>query len=188
MTSMHSLLGLALAAAAAASLVVPPAATADVATCTFSAVVNLRTPIRNLPQLGGDAEYSLSGPIGCVYTDATGQGAGTAYETNGTIVSSGLYRNQVCLSGWIVSAWDNPVRPGATTLNFFDGAATDVAAMRYAGRLTAGTGPFAIRDVNGDPTHAGSGSILLADPSSGSCTQAPGVSQLEVAGEFAIAL
>ena len=162
-------------------------AQADSVECLFSGVADLDPPIRRAPLLSGDSTYNLTADGDCEYIDTTGPGAGTAYETRLVINSSGLYRNDICLTGWIVSNWDNPLRPGTTSVNFEAANATDITSMRYLGRLTAGTGDIAIKAVNDAPDSVGDG-WLVTLPRFGSCTEPPGVYSLDVLGQFAASL
>lgn len=184
MVFRHWVAGLTLAASMAI-LVAPPAAHADTVHCLWNGVAQLSPPLQ--PLIGGDSQYVLGGGGECQYVDTTGPGAGTAYETWARISSTGWFRNDVCLTGWIESNWDVPPRSGTTTIEFWDAKATDVVSMRYIGRLTAGTGDVAIKDVNGDPNLLGDG-WLVTLPNAGSCGPPPGVSGLDVLGQWAITL
>jgi hypothetical protein len=187
MRSTTRFMGLAFAATAAIALSAPTAGFADTATCTFDGIADLSPSMRRAPLLAGDSAYTFSASADCQYVDTTAPGAGTAYETSAQIAGTGLYRNDVCLTGWLLSNLDNPLRPGRTTISFANPNATGVTSMRYVARLTAGTGPLAIRDINGDPSHAGAGS-LVSVPNRGSCVDPAGVSQLAIIGEFAATL
>ena len=184
----NSVVGVALLVAVTAGmLTAAPAAHADTAACTFSAGVNLDPAIRRVPLLSGDSTYGMGGNLACEYVDTTGPGAGTEYEVFGLLSGTGVFRNDICLTGWFVSNWVNPFRPGWTTVDFLEPNATDITSLRYIARLTAGTGDLVVKDINGDPAKVGEG-WMVSFPMRGSCAEPPGVSSIDIAGSLAIQL
>lgn len=181
--------GVAVVAAAVGLLVAVASAPADTVTCTAGVGASVTPAIQRVPALAGDSEFAVGGTGGCQYVDTSGPGAGTAYTTDVSVSSTGIYRNDVCLTGWIVSNWDNPIRPGRTTLDFVNPNATDVTSMRYLGRLTGGAGPFTIKDINGNPSLVGDGwQLWRAETGSGSCVDPGGITRLTIFAQFAMTL
>lgn len=153
-----------------------PAASADGVTCSLNAVAGNGTP---------GVGYSFSGSADCQYLDTTGAGAGSVYATTAALVSSGDFGIDICPSWWFFSNWnlppDDAPDDGTTNVNFIDPRATDITAMKYKIRFTAGLGQMAIREVNSSPTSGGHGAILLSPP-------ACGAGAFAVSGSFGMAI
>jgi hypothetical protein len=166
----------------------PPTASGVTASCTFDGVATIDPDIPPIPVTGGGGTYSFSGGADCQYSDDTGPGAGTNYQTGASISSTGEFQNDICSTGWAFSNWGMPIddadRVGTTTVNFVNANATDITSVRYMIRFDGGIGKLKMQEINGDLSSNGAGVVQILPSPGSSCTAPPGVSSFDVLGDF----